>query len=117
MGTGLQHRMEVCGVKWSPDGRLLASGGNDNLVCIWNPANAGMESPVQKLTGHNAAIKVNCKNVIVWFLMTHHSLRHLLGVPARVTYWLLEGVLLTSVSSSGTLAMESAGSHWTPDHQ
>ncbi|KAM6919258.1 cell division cycle protein 20 homolog [Xenentodon cancila] len=29
------HSQEVCGLKWSPDGRYLASGGNDNLVCVW----------------------------------------------------------------------------------
>lgn len=30
------HRQEVCGLKWSPDGSQLASGGNDNLLCIWD---------------------------------------------------------------------------------
>ncbi|KZT01471.1 WD40 repeat-like protein [Laetiporus sulphureus 93-53] len=34
------HRQEVCGLRWSGDGgpqpSLLASGGNDNKVCIWD---------------------------------------------------------------------------------
>jgi cell division cycle 20-like protein 1 (cofactor of APC complex) len=34
------HRQEVCGLKWSheggPHGATLASGGNDNKVCIWD---------------------------------------------------------------------------------
>ena len=30
------HTQEVCGLKWSYDGSLLASGGNDNLLCIWD---------------------------------------------------------------------------------
>ncbi|KAJ3925010.1 MAG: WD40 repeat-like protein [Lentinula lateritia] len=34
------HTQEVCGVKWSGDGgiqaSLLASGGNDNRLCIWD---------------------------------------------------------------------------------
>ncbi|KAJ3511040.1 hypothetical protein NLJ89_g4332 [Agrocybe chaxingu] len=35
------HRQEVCGLKWSgqngpSDGATLASGGNDNKVCIWD---------------------------------------------------------------------------------
>lgn len=30
------HTQEVCALKWSPDGSLLASGGNDNLLCIWD---------------------------------------------------------------------------------
>lgn len=32
----LGHTGEVCGVKWRPDGELLASGGNDNVVNIWD---------------------------------------------------------------------------------
>jgi cell division cycle 20, cofactor of APC complex len=30
------HRQEVCGLKWDPSGNLLASGGNDNMLCIWD---------------------------------------------------------------------------------
>lgn len=30
------HTQEVCSLKWSPDGSLLASGGNDNALCIWD---------------------------------------------------------------------------------
>jgi cell division cycle 20-like protein 1, cofactor of APC complex len=26
------HKQEVCGLKWSPDSSMLASGGNDNKV-------------------------------------------------------------------------------------
>ncbi|KAF8061490.1 WD40-repeat-containing domain protein [Lyophyllum atratum] len=32
----LGHTGEVCGVKWRADGELLASGGNDNVVNIWD---------------------------------------------------------------------------------
>ncbi|KAJ3328507.1 ubiquitin-protein transferase activating protein [Kappamyces sp. JEL0680] len=32
----LGHTAEVCGLAWRPDGALLASGGNDNLVQIWD---------------------------------------------------------------------------------
>ena len=30
------HTQEVCGLKWSPWGTQLASGGNDNLLNIWD---------------------------------------------------------------------------------
>ncbi|RYY86081.1 hypothetical protein EON63_06395 [archaeon] len=30
------HTHEVCGLAWSPDSTLLASGGNDNLLCVWD---------------------------------------------------------------------------------
>ncbi|KAF5252769.1 hypothetical protein FANTH_2294 [Fusarium anthophilum] len=30
------HCQQVCGLAWSYDGRLFASGGNDNLCCLFN---------------------------------------------------------------------------------
>lgn len=51
---------EVCGLKWSPDGRSLASGANDNKVNIWSGSsvtlNAENVSPLQQF-GHLAAVK------------------------------------------------------------
>ena len=47
-------------MRWSPSGRQLASGGNDNLVCIWDAASASSSSPaapLQRLTEHTAAVK------------------------------------------------------------
>ncbi|TFK71153.1 WD40 repeat-like protein [Pluteus cervinus] len=32
----LGHSGEVCGLRWRADGELLASGGNDNVVNIWD---------------------------------------------------------------------------------
>ena len=50
------HQLEVCGLQWSPDGSKLASGANDNLVCIWNASNPS--EPAKVLRGHQAAVKV-----------------------------------------------------------
>lgn len=50
------HEMEVCGLQWAPDGSKLASGGNDNLVCVWSASNPSQ--PAQLLRGHQAAVKV-----------------------------------------------------------
>lgn len=57
IGKYLHHKLEVCGLSWSPDGSRLASGGNDNLACIWN-LGAGVMEPINVLTGHQAAVKV-----------------------------------------------------------
>ena len=38
------HTQEVCGLKWSPDGLTLASGGNDNLLCLWDAKASGIAS-------------------------------------------------------------------------
>lgn len=29
------HSQQICGLSWSPDGKLFASGGNDNLCCLF----------------------------------------------------------------------------------
>ena len=78
------HRQEVCGLKWCPNGRYLASGSNDNTVCVWDfhqwsstggtsatlssllPPTNGDEKPSMCQTkplwhfkDHKAAVKVN----------------------------------------------------------
>ncbi|KAK3738534.1 hypothetical protein QZH41_012044, partial [Actinostola sp. cb2023] len=59
VGTLLNHTQEVCGLRWSLDGKLLASGGNDNIVNIWSMAtgNSTNENPLFSLNRHQAAIK------------------------------------------------------------
>lgn len=53
------HEQEVCGLKWSPSGCQLASGGNDNVLAIWDASLAGTSSnqPLHRLTAHQAAVK------------------------------------------------------------
>eukprot|EP00798_Chlamydomonas_sp_ICE-L_P007384 gene7384-508_t len=36
VATLTAHEQEVCILKWSPCGNQLASGGNDNNLCIWD---------------------------------------------------------------------------------
>ena len=48
------HDQEVCGLKWSPNGEQLASGGNDNILNIWN---AGESQAAHRCTQHQAAVK------------------------------------------------------------
>lgn len=59
------HRQEVCGLKWSPDGQHLASGGNDNRIFIWHTSS---NEPLQTYTEHLAAVKA-----IAWS-PHHHGL-------------------------------------------
>lgn len=72
------HKQEVCGLKWSGDGgpqaATLASGGNDNKVCIWDlrgarragaggpplaatPGSDADDAPLWKFHEHTAAVK------------------------------------------------------------
>ncbi|OAY77692.1 Cell division cycle 20.1, cofactor of APC complex [Ananas comosus] len=57
------HRMEVCGLKWSGSGQQLASGGNDNLLHIWDLSMAssalapGQNQWRHRFEDHMAAVK------------------------------------------------------------
>ncbi|PKU66019.1 Protein FIZZY-RELATED 2 [Dendrobium catenatum] len=60
------HQQEVCGLKWSASGKHLASGGNDNLLHIWDfsvatsssfSSAANQNQWLHRLEGHNAAVK------------------------------------------------------------
>ncbi|XP_069897271.1 cell division cycle protein 20 homolog B [Dipodomys merriami] len=48
VGT-LLHKHAVCALKWSPHGRLLASGCSDGLLTIW-PHHPGAGTQIQPLT-------------------------------------------------------------------
>ena len=48
------HTQEVCGLKWAPNGLQLASGGNDNILNIWD---AGETTPRSQIMHHQAAVK------------------------------------------------------------
>ncbi|KAK1790690.1 hypothetical protein P4O66_014556, partial [Electrophorus voltai] len=52
------HSQEVCGLTWSPDGRYLASGGNDNTVNIWPGVQGGTQQlAVHSFSEHQGAVK------------------------------------------------------------
>jgi cell division cycle 20, cofactor of APC complex len=58
------HNGEICGPQWRPDGELLASGGNDNVVNIWDgrvgdvvPGSRGGAKWTKR--NHTAAVKVS----------------------------------------------------------
>jgi cell division cycle protein 20 (cofactor of APC complex) len=55
VGTLHQHTQEVCGLAWSPDGTYLASGANDNTLCIWDGVTSS--TPKHVITEHTAAVK------------------------------------------------------------
>ena len=51
----VSHTSEVCGLEWRADGAQLATGGNDNLVSIWDARSLG--APKFQKTNHRAAVK------------------------------------------------------------
>ena len=101
------HKQEVCGLKWSYDDRMLASGGNDNKLFVWIPqlggtgnhpagsrtAAGGMNSshgtatvetnPVCRFGDHNAAVKA-----VGWSPHQHGTLASGGGTADRhIRFW------------------------------
>ncbi|KAJ0640924.1 putative transcription factor WD40-like family [Helianthus annuus] len=53
----MAHRSKVCGLKWPITGNLLASGGDDNVVYIWEASRMNSAQFVYRFTNHVAAVK------------------------------------------------------------
>ncbi|KAG5055785.1 hypothetical protein JHK85_008295 [Glycine max] len=54
------HQQEICGLRWSPSGQQLASGGNDNVIHIWDRTMVSSNSPthwLHRFEEHRAAVK------------------------------------------------------------
>jgi WD40 repeat protein len=52
--TMQNHTQAICGLKWQLSSSKLASGGNDNLVNIWDISS---NEPIYSFTDHEAAVK------------------------------------------------------------
>lgn len=81
------HRAEVCGLEWRKDTGLsgsaggasgggqglLASGGNDNIVNVWD--GRMLSAPKMVKSNHTAAVKVGAPVLRLYWLQTcaHHS--------------------------------------------
>jgi len=51
------HRLEVCGLKWNTNGIQLASGGNDDILNIWDLSNPNVNTPKFIIDEHSASVK------------------------------------------------------------
>lgn len=81
--VGIQgaHSQEVCGLRWSPDGTQLASGGNDNLLCVWDGPTA--DKPRFVMEQHVAAVKA-----LAWCPWQSHLLASGGGTADRcIRFW------------------------------
>ena len=90
------HTQEVCGLAWSPDGETLASGGNDNLVCVWDATASGRARPRFKFTEHQAAVKA-----VAWSPHERNLLATGGGTADRtIKFWNTQtGCLLNSIDT------------------
>lgn len=114
ISTFYGHSQEVCGLKWNFENTLLASGGNDNLVNVWDtrnirtrnstpspsaptvlPSSLSSASPLFTLP-HTGAVKA-----IAWCPFQHHLLATGGGSSDRcIRFWSSStGACLNSVDT------------------
>jgi cell division cycle protein 20 (cofactor of APC complex) len=103
------HTQEVCGLAWSRDGEILASGGNDNLLCLWDAAAASATSslPRHRLTDHHSAVKA-----LAWSPHERQLLASGGGTADRtIKFWNSStGALLNSIDTGSQVC----GLLWNP---
>ena len=111
VGKMCQHTQEVCGLSWSPDGSFLASGANDNTLCIFDAALTGSSSttnlPRHVLTDHQAAVKA-----IAWSPHERNLLASGGGTADRcIKFWnAASGALINSVDTGSQVC----ALQWSP---
>lgn len=128
----LPPKAEVCGLAWSPDGTTLASGGNDNLLCVWDArgsarGNRGYGSPHRTTARH--AIREHCAAVkaLAWCPFRRNVLASGGGtVDQTIKCWnTATGACIHSVHTGSQVCSllwspherELLSSHGSPGHQ
>lgn len=94
--TLTSHSQEVCGLKWAPSGNQLASGGNDNLLHIWDHNSISNGTHLHRLDAHQAAVKA-----LAWCPFQSNLLASGGGTADRcIKFWNTNtGVMLNSIDT------------------
>ncbi|KAH9515360.1 ubiquitin-protein transferase activating protein [Bulinus truncatus] len=113
VGTLVGHTQEVCGLKWSPNGKYLASGGNDNLINIWQSESGSLLTagePLHIFNQHQAAVKA-----LAWCPWQHNVLASGGGTADRhIRFWNCNnGVNLSAVDTNSQVCALL----WSPEYK
>ena len=102
------HTQEVCGLKWSPSGSQLASGGNDNLLHVYDHASLSRSTYLHRLTDHCAAVKA-----LAWCPFQANLLASGGGTADRcIKFWNTHtGALLNSVDTQSQVCALQWNAH------
>ena len=103
------HTQEVCGLAWAPDGKYLASGGNDNKLFVWSGAQT---TPMQTYSYHVAAVKA-----IAWSPHHHGLLASGGGTADRyIRFWnTLTGQPMQSIDTGSQVMRQTASGRFSHD--
>ncbi|KAL8472800.1 hypothetical protein ACS0TY_029858 [Phlomoides rotata] len=104
------HKREVCGLKWSSAGTKLASGGNDNLLYLWDARKMSTSHHLYRFNNHCAAVKA-----LAWCPYDYNVLASGGGtVDGSIKIWNLQKGICTC--STETKAQIS-GLQWNRHHK
>lgn len=60
------HSQEVCGLTWNHDGEVLASGGNDNLVALWDARSTSTSSTMEVAPQFECREHISAVKALAW---------------------------------------------------
>ncbi|KAK3260106.1 ubiquitin-protein transferase activating protein [Cymbomonas tetramitiformis] len=106
--TLVGHEQEVCGLKYSPSGQL-ASGGNDNLLHIWDSNSISRGGTyLHRLDQHQAAVKA-----LAWCPFQSNLLATGGGTADRtIKFWNTQtGAMLNSIDTHSQVCALQWNSH------
>jgi cell division cycle 20, cofactor of APC complex len=118
VSTLMGHKQEVCGLRWNHSGNTLASGGNENYLCLWDVAQSGHNnnnnnssiSPRLILTDHKAAVKA-----LAWAPFKSSLLASGGGTADRcIKYWNIHTGNLVSSTDTGSQVCSLL---WSPNRK
>lgn len=73
------HTHQICGLSWAPDGRQFASGGNDNLCCLFDVDTVLSEMKSAPLTPGRVASSPRSRNTSHGFSAAFNSRERAFG--------------------------------------
>ena len=104
------HQSDVDGLAWSPDGKTLATGSNDGVIKLWNPATgkerltlrgAGVIESIAFTPDGNTLVAAHGDQIVLWDLVPRTS---------WATYSTNKGFRAVALSQDGrTLAAPPSG--------
>jgi cell division cycle protein 20 (cofactor of APC complex) len=97
IATMRSHEQEICGLKWNPSGTQLASGSNDNILCIWDAS----YRQLHRINAHEAAVKA-----LAWCPWKNNLLASGGGTADRcIKFWnTVSGEMMQSIDTNSQVS-------------
>ncbi|MCJ1400860.1 hypothetical protein MMC11_004069 [Xylographa trunciseda] len=87
------HTQQICGLAWSPEGHYFATGGNDNICCLFETRDVLTPPPVPLVSGPLDPIMTGFIPNFVPNAPTHETLGSMLGHGNRYRQMLPDGII------------------------